>query len=340
MAGKFHRATVIVSTLMLVFSLTGSVFAMDEFHEIVYVADSEVKSEMEVNNVTGEPVSISIDKEIVDEISGDDIEVILTKGLGTTENEIEIVSQDTLKKNGIDTMNPDGFYVFNENEELVGVTVSDEISKEDTSVIADIISDTPKDGDIVNIEDVVAFEQPDEPDNPPEVVEMINETENSHNSCHEPFNEDLLENDGEGDVSAEGLTYYIENGKKTESGSEYNSKDKFITSVAKGETVYLSSEFKASVSCTLEAGGCFDVAQAKAGMTSSVTCTIAKKTKFSSENMKKGKNSREFRVRFYKQKYTRKQYKKRRVTHKLLGTKEAIFAVPTRYARYSIDKKI
>lgn len=339
MSVKFHKATAIGLVLTLVLSLSSNVFASEKSTETVSVADSEVKTEMIENNFVGEPVSISIDKDIVDEISGDDVEKILTNGLGRTESEIEIVSQDTLENNGMEAMDSDAFYVVNENDDLVGVTVSDEVSDEDTDVVADIISDAPMDGDIVNIDDVVNIEQPNEPDNPPEVVEMMNETEDSCNDYDELFDDEQLE-DCEGDVSAEGITYYIENGKKSKSGSEYQAKDKFITSVAKGETVELSSEFKASVSCTLEAGACYDVAQAKAGMTGSITCTIAKKTKFSSANMQKGKNSREFRVRFYKQKYTRKQYKKQRITHKTLGTKTATFAVPTRYARYSIDKKI
>lgn len=326
-------------TLILVLALVENAAASDKSSEVVFVEDSEVQTEMIENNIAGDSVSISIDEEIVEEISGDDVEQILTNGLGTTETEIEIVSQNTLEEEGIESMDSEGFYVFNENDELVGVTVSDDVSDEDTDVVTDIISDVPTEGDIINIDSVVDFEQPDEPDNPPEVVEMMNETENSYNGFVDMFDEEQLYEE-EGDVSAEAVTYYIQNGKKSKSGSEYKDKDRFITSVAKGETVELSSTYSSSISCTLEAGACYDVAQAKAGMTSKITCTVAKKTKFSSANMQKGKNSREFRVRFYKQNYTRIQYKKMRATHYTLGTKKATFAVPTRYARYNIDRRI
>lgn len=304
-----------------------SVFANTNNDNII-VNDSEVTTDFSRENVNGCKVDISIDKEIVEDIKGHDIEDILEEGLGTVNDEIEIVSQDTLTEEKLDDIN-DSFYIYTNNNELVGITVPDQIKEKDIDIVLDLAENVGKNGDIINIKEIVDIEQPEEQENnwandKRDII--VNNMDSLDTECPEDTS-----------VSTEALTYYIENGPKKKSGNEYKAKDIFVLSVAKGQSITLKKSITNSINISMEGGVAFDATTAKAGMKTSIKSIYSKSATYDSKDMAKGKNSREFRTRFYKQKYKRTQYKKRKLTHKTIDTTQVTYGVPTKYANYSVD---
>ena len=300
----------------------------------VVVEDADVEEVMHESNRKGEDVEILIEPTILDEISGEDIAEIINEGLCDTESQVEIVSEDTIAKNGIDSLQGDTAYIYTSDESLIGVTLPEDIDEEDSGVVLELINDSDvRDGDIVNIYNIEeAIENEDD-------VDCNEEHEITVDSAL--IDEmDSIDSSKNNDISPEGVVYKITTGKAKKSGSEYVAKTQFVTSVAKGQKKELGYEFSGSAKTSIEAGACYNVASMKAGLEATVSVKIKAKTTYSASGMAAGKNSREFRVKYFKQKYTRSQTKKNKVTGKKIGTKTATIAKPTRYAEYSIDKKV
>lgn len=168
-----------------------SVFANTENH-IVSVEDAEVKSDFSEKNIAGYDVNFKIDENIIEKIKGDDIEKILKEGLGTINTGISIISEKSLEEKGIDFSNR-AFYIYTSSDKLVGMSLSDKITSKDLDIIIDLADNVAEEADIINLDDVVTIEQPYENDS-----EVINSSL-SQNTI----------------VGANGITYYIENGKNS-----------------------------------------------------------------------------------------------------------------------------
>lgn len=298
----------------------------------IQINDCDVATEMQEVNANGILVNIKIDENVIGEIKGDDIAEILNNGLGTISEDVEIISSKSIQEDGMEPVEADSYYIFTNDKKMVGVNVPDDISISDSNLLLDLVEDeNVGDRDIVTLQGIS------------EAVDDVNRLDSDDNAVL-GMNPEIetgfanLENEG---ISPAALLYYIKTSKATKFGSEYVCKDKFIISVAKGEIVKLGKDFSVSVKTTLSAGSeYFDLAEMKAGLTATVTCKISKTTIYDAKDMAKGKNSREFRVKYYKQKYKRTQKKYRKLTDKLLDTKTSTIEKPTKYLKYSIDRYV
>lgn len=113
-------------------------------------------------------------------------------------------------------------------------------------------------------------------------------------------------------------------------------KDKFVISVAKGSTKTLTSTWSYKISGAFEGSySLFDAMEVTAKLGGSVTRTYTTSHKFSGPAESSKYNSREFRVKFYKQKVKVTQ------TDPITSFKKsATYDKAVKYAEYSIDSKI
>lgn len=120
-------------------------------------------------------------------------------------------------------------------------------------------------------------------------------------------------------------------------------KDEFKFSVAKGETVTLSTKYTGSLTGSFS-GTVYNAADL--GVNFTISCTYEKGTQYSGPSEDSIYNSREFRMKFY---HNAGSYTQSRLattyyymnpmsseTQTVTGT----FTEPTKYLSYSIDKKI
>lgn len=123
---------------------------------------------------------------------------------------------------------------------------------------------------------------------------------------------------------------------KSYTGSNKVLADKFVISVAKGQTTTLSRTFTHSVELSIS-GSYYSLVDL--GLKQTVTATYSTTHQFSGPTTG-SYNSREFRVKFYGDtgKYTQK--KVRIDNGSVTGTKTGTFTEPKKYAMYSIDKNI
>lgn len=334
------KCLIYLTSFVMIFGCVLPSFATSDENnndENIQIKDCDVTTEMQEKNANGTLVNIKIDENIVGEIKGEDIEEILNNGLGTVNEEIEIISSEAIQEDGIESTAGGSYYIFTNDKKMVGLNISGDVSINDSDVLLDLVEDdNVGNGDIVNLQSIFEAEDIDgdismAADNNDVLVinpKIENEFDNVGNSANEG-------------VGIAALTYYIKTTTANKSGEEYVCKDKFIISVAKGETVKLGQDFSCSVKTTLSADSeYFDLAAMKAGLTSTITCKISKTATYDSKNMAKGKNSREFRVKYYKQNYKRTQKKYRKATDKLLETRKSTIKKPTRYLKYSVDRYV
>lgn len=120
-------------------------------------------------------------------------------------------------------------------------------------------------------------------------------------------------------------------------GTVRESTDKFVTSVARGAEKHLSKEWSYTISGELEAGATvYDIATVNAKLGGSVTCRYSTTYVFKGPGESSKYNSREFRVKYYRQKVTVTQVNE--VFTSIKSTFKYDRAV--KYADYSIDKKV
>lgn len=119
------------------------------------------------------------------------------------------------------------------------------------------------------------------------------------------------------------------------SGSEWKAQDYFVISAAKGQTTTLSSKFSQTITTKFTVGDPF----VKADIGGSVTAEYSVTHKFVGPPETSSYNSREFRVQFYAKTVTWTQ-KKINSSNVVVDTKTGKADVPTKYALYSIDRKI
>ena len=132
----------------------------------------------------------------------------------------------------------------------------------------------------------------------------------------EKNNENDIERILDDSMQTRGITTYVKNGSAQKYGKEYSPKsgDKFVLSVAKGETVVLTKEITKSSKYKIESGVALEVGSITQGLASSVTAKYTKSTKYTGPTTK-GTNTK-------------------------LKEENIIFSIPSKYLKYSIDKKV
>lgn len=132
----------------------------------------------------------------------------------------------------------------------------------------------------------------------------------------EKNNENDIERILDDSMQTRGITTYVKNGSAQKYGKEYSPKsgDKFVLSVAKGETVVLTKEITKSSKYKIESGVALEVGSITQGLASSMTAKYTKSTKYTGPTTK-GTNTK-------------------------LKEENIIFSIPSKYLKYSIDKKV
>lgn len=120
------------------------------------------------------------------------------------------------------------------------------------------------------------------------------------------------------------------------SSSEYAANNYFVISAAKGQSVRLTSRYSKTVSTSIIAGDAF----IKGDIGGSVTAQYETSQTFNGPPDGSANNTREFRVQFYAKKVSFTQYKLNSSNNQVIATKSGKAAVPTRFALYSIDRKL
>ena len=89
-------------------------------------------------------------------------------------------------------------------------------------------------------------------------------------------------------MQTRGITTYVKNGSAQKYGKEYSPKygDKFVLSVAKGETVVLTKEITKSSKYKIESGVALEVGSITQGLASSMTAKYTKSTKYTGPTTK------------------------------------------------------
>lgn len=132
----------------------------------------------------------------------------------------------------------------------------------------------------------------------------------------EKNNENDIERILDDSMQTRGITTYVKNGSAQKYGKEYSPKsgDKFVLSVAKGETVVLTKEITKSSKYKIESGVALEVGSITQGLASSMTAKYTKSTKYTGPTTK-GTNTK-------------------------LKEENIIFSIPSKYLKYSTDKKV
>ena len=118
-------------------------------------------------------------------------------------------------------------------------------------------------------------------------------------------------------------------------GAEYAAESYFITSVARGQAINLSTEFHVTAKIQLTSGQPYVQGQ----LGSSLSYTIKKSETFSGPPEGSQYNSREYRLRIYRR---TKQWNQIEYTYggAYCGERSGTMTEPTKFARYSIDSVI
>lgn len=118
-------------------------------------------------------------------------------------------------------------------------------------------------------------------------------------------------------------------------GSEWKAQNYFVISAAKGQTTTLSSKFSKTLTTSITAGNAF----VKGDIGGSVTAEYSVSHQFVGPPESSSYNTREFRVQFYAKTVSFTQ-KKINSSNRVVATRSGKAKAPTRYALYSIDRKI
>lgn len=118
--------------------------------------------------------------------------------------------------------------------------------------------------------------------------------------------------------------------------SEYAANNYFVISAAKGQSVRLTSRYTKTVTTNIIVGDAF----IKGDIGGSVTAQYETSQTFSGPSESSSYNTREFRVQFYAKKISFTQYNLNSSNNQVIATKSGKASVPTRFALYSIDRKL
>lgn len=128
---------------------------------------------------------------------------------------------------------------------------------------------------------------------------------------------------------------------KTVTVSEREVSDKFVISAARGETVKLTSSWSSTLSASIS-GSYFD--RTNLGITSSITASYTTEYSFAGPPESSSSNSREYRVKFYQidGTYIQRHYVYYWPSGDLYGIEShgGSYTEPTKYYKYSVDRKI
>lgn len=130
------------------------------------------------------------------------------------------------------------------------------------------------------------------------------------------------------------VIYNLKNGKKTQTLSA----DKFIISVAKGETKKLSKKWSFSLKLNISGSTPFKLNEL--GLEAAITYTSDVGTEYQGPPESSKYNSREYRVRYYNHSGTWEQKMYGMDGKTILDTRKGSFKEPSRYDSYSVDKTI
>jgi hypothetical protein len=158
------------------------------------------------------------------------------------------------------------------------------------------------------------------------------------------INDDLQDGDvitildmGEPEENYSAITYIGESYVTTitSTGNEYASNTYFVTSVAKGQTITLTTGYTQALNVGFGSTTPYVTAQIGASLTASYTVTY----QFAGPPETSSYNSREYRVRFYarQKNWTQDKYN---IWGDYVESRSGVAYVPTRWASYCIDSNI
>lgn len=292
-----------------------TIFAENGVEVTNSLEDFTVSQEFDVKNSNDTTISVSVEPSVVDKVSEDMVCELLEDK--KENDDIQIISTETLAKEEI----VDDIYVL-DDDSIVEVNVNEEC-KEDISSeeIADVIEENEfNTGDVLNIDD-------------------LEEVENSQNDNCSVEKIEINENEYAIEPQWKWYDLWLYITTSWYYGGEYQAKDVFIASVARGETYTLTKKFSSSLALSLEAGGTYMNVTGSITASQKITYSVEKKHKFTGPNKKSKNNTREYRVRFYaKECYVTQKVKGNISKH--TSTYKATYKVPTKYLSYSIDRKV
>lgn len=254
-------------------------------------------------NICSQKVSVEFDPTIASKVTPNDIDDILQDK--STSSKVKIVADDNLKKDDLEHSTEMDLYVYSE-----GNLVKFQIEKE----YADFLTSN-------------------------EIRDMLADADCTAIHVYEVGE---ASSDNEADIAKavpkRAVGYYVRTGAAKKTGGQYVKKDVFAGSVAKGETKKITYSGSLEFSVSSAAGTYYAKSDLKKGLKAKVSCSISRT--LDSKGMKAGCNSREFRVKYYAQKYTRTQQKIDAKKGTPIGKKvTATVSEPTKYASYSKDTK-
>lgn len=247
-------------------------------------------------------ISVSIDPTIVEKLDKKDISDIVKEQPDSAK--IEIVDESNLKQSDLENSSDNELYVYSN-----GKMIRFEIEKSCANKLS-----------------------------VQEAKEMMDDDDSYSIHVYDVGTDENLSN-MKSTVALQAVTgYYVRTGAAKKSGGQYIRKDVFAGSVAKGETKKITYSGSLSFSVVSASGTYYEKSGLKKGLKAQVSCSISRT--LDSKNMKKGCNSREFRIKYYAQKYTRSQQKIDAKRGTPIGKKRtATVSEPTKYASYSKDTK-
>ncbi len=247
-------------------------------------------------------IDVTLDSSLLNQIQPQDIQKITTENPDS--NEINVVDEAKLKATDLLQSDQIPLYIY-KNGKLIRFTIDHSYANQFTVAETRALIDET-DGDAIHIYEVGATA---------EVVPT------PHNA------------------STKATGYYVRTGEAKKSGSQYVKKDVFAGSVAKGESKKITYTGSLEFSVTSAESSYYSKSQLKYGLKAKITCSFTRT--LNSNNMKSGCNCREFRVKYYAQKYTRTQKKIDAKRGTQIGaTRTATVSEPTKYLSYSIDKRV
>ncbi len=249
-------------------------------------------------------VDVMLDSSISDQIQPQDIQEITMEN--PTSNEINVVAESNLNEMDLRDSNQTPLYIYRNGELIRFIIESSCVNQLTVAEVRSLIEEN--EGGAIH------------------VYEVGESTET-----------DVIATPESASTTATG--YYVRTGEAKKSGSEYVKKDAFAGSVAKGESKKITYSGSLEFSVTSTASSYYSKSELKSGLKAKISCSFTRT--LNSNNMKSGCNCREFRVKYYAQKYTRTQKKIDAKKGTQIGaTRTATVSAPTKYLSYSVDKKI
>lgn len=263
----------------------------------------EVKVDGSFMEITVGETKVIVDSTISEGLSSNDFQNIIKEN--PSSDKIKVVSEDKLSTEDIENSSETPLYII-KNGKFVQILIEPECRNQLSVLETKEILDST-DGSCIHIYEVGESDE----------NEITNIAQNA---------------------ATRATGYYVRTGDPKKTGKPYARKDVFAGSVAKGETKKISYSGSIEFSVTSAESTYYSKGALSSGLRAKLSCTITRT--LDSKNMKSGCNSREFRIKYYAQKYTRTQKKIDAKRGTQIGkTRTATVSEPTKYASYSVDTK-